>query len=349
MKGDLLMEWNEEKEKELLISYKRRFSLRFTLKVVQVLVLLFVLYTLYMVALQAIYTYSKAGERLGFYQQLTLDWKYPQYIGLHVIQKQPEITPYLTQIVEVPVENTIGKEIAEVGNVTVKKSVLFPAVTADYSEVKESKQSYYFYLPTHPVSREVLSAVENPAVWEKLDMIHEGFVADLAFSTDDYYSPEEMNELLQPYDIDVLWMPLYMGESKMFDIDFTLHGENSLTFATEQWGLAGGRKVEKDGQYVIHHLHPNEYYGEDDISALEESQQLMLENMEMMLRNNKRLAEMLLQTSHLEERYNYVKENGFQVFGAVVTGPVKELLKLQEEKAIRGAQLGEVEIWNWSE
>ena len=40
-------------------------------------------------------------------------------------------------------------------------------------------------------------------------------------------------------------------------------------------------------------------------------------------------------------------ENGFTVYEAVVTGPVKELLKLADEEKIQGEQLGEVELWNW--
>lgn len=348
MKGDITMAWNEEKEKEILTSYKRKFSLRFTLKIIQVLFVLFMVYTFYMVGIEALYKYSKVGERLGYYQQLTLDWKYPQFTGRHFIEEKPKITPYLTQIIEVPVEHTVGKERAEIGYITVRKSLLFPAVTADYSEANKNEHPFTFYLPSNPVTGKALTAIENEAVWEKLDMIHEGFVADIAFSMDHYYSPEELSELLQPYDIDVLWMPLYMGEGKAYD-DIVSNDENLLTFGTDQWGLAPGRDVDENGQYVIERLHLDEYYGDNNVSALEESQQLMLENMQIMLQEDKATAEALLQTDHLEERYLYIKENGFQVFGAVVTGPVKELLKLQEEKVIRGAQLGEVTIWNWSE
>ncbi|WP_084221770.1 MULTISPECIES: anti sigma factor C-terminal domain-containing protein [Mesobacillus] len=40
---------------------------------------------------------------------------------------------------------------------------------------------------------------------------------------------------------------------------------------------------------------------------------------------------------------------GFQVYGAVVTGPVKELLKLKENRQIQGANLGDMTYWNWTE
>lgn len=42
-----------------------------------------------------------------------------------------------------------------------------------------------------------------------------------------------------------------------------------------------------------------------------------------------------------------LKENGFKVYGADVTGPVKALLKLQEEETFRTVKVGEFDYWNW--
>lgn len=57
--------------------------------------------------------------------------------------------------------------------------------------------------------------------------------------------------------------------------------------------------------------------------------------------------ETFLGLDHLQERYDYLQEYGFQVYGAVVTGPVKELLKLKDVEEIQGVQLGKLEYWNW--
>jgi len=48
----------------------------------------------------------------------------------------------------------------------------------------------------------------------------------------------------------------------------------------------------------------------------------------------------------LQERYDYLKKNGFQVYGAVVTGPTKELLKLKNLEGISNEMLGDVELMN---
>ncbi len=52
-------------------------------------------------------------------------------------------------------------------------------------------------------------------------------------------------------------------------------------------------------------------------------------------------------TLALEERVPYLKKNGIHVYGAVVTGPTRELRKLQKNEAIRTMKVGEVKLWNW--
>lgn len=49
----------------------------------------------------------------------------------------------------------------------------------------------------------------------------------------------------------------------------------------------------------------------------------------------------------LDKRYQYVKDNGVKVYGMVITGPSKELLKLQNSPHVRYATLGDIEVWNW--
>ena len=51
---------------------------------------------------------------------------------------------------------------------------------------------------------------------------------------------------------------------------------------------------------------------------------------------------------YLEERMNYLEDNGFYHYGAVITGPTKELLQLQEEELISTIMVDEIAFWNWS-
>lgn len=42
-----------------------------------------------------------------------------------------------------------------------------------------------------------------------------------------------------------------------------------------------------------------------------------------------------------------MKENGVNMFGVVVTGPTREILKLKDEQWVGGMKVGEVRLWNW--
>ena len=49
----------------------------------------------------------------------------------------------------------------------------------------------------------------------------------------------------------------------------------------------------------------------------------------------------------LSKRIKYLESNGFQHYGVVITGPTKEVLKLQEETWVGELVVDEVSFWNW--
>ena len=50
----------------------------------------------------------------------------------------------------------------------------------------------------------------------------------------------------------------------------------------------------------------------------------------------------------LQERTNYIKKNGIQVYGVVITGPKNEILAFKKWNMIRSMKVGEVKLWNWA-
>ena len=216
---------------------------------------------------------------------------------------------------------------------------IFPKNYTEYLKPKTERE-HNFYLPEHPKTGNKLEANEKPGVWTKLDKVHEGTVAELSFSTKSYMTPEEMLEFLKPYDLDVLWMPLYTGEMKGFEPGSWSGGGNTLS--VEPIGFTGGR----DAHDGYNSTSKNLLYEE----RTDENKKRMLKQMKNLLENESTsYQENFLGLSHLEERYNYLMKEGFQVYGAVVTGPVKELLKLKENEQIQGANLGDMSYWNWTE
>ncbi len=69
------------------------------------------------------------------------------------------------------------------------------------------------------------------------------------------------------------------------------------------------------------------------------------------LTENEKIAKRYLydidRETSLSDRLMYVEEHGVHTYGVVVTGPTKELLRLQENEQVHYVRLGDVDLWNW--
>ncbi|WP_139063872.1 MULTISPECIES: anti sigma factor C-terminal domain-containing protein [unclassified Bacillus (in: firmicutes)] len=50
---------------------------------------------------------------------------------------------------------------------------------------------------------------------------------------------------------------------------------------------------------------------------------------------------------NLSKRIQYMEKHGYKHYGAVITGPTKEVLKLQDEGKVSELEVDEIEFWNW--
>jgi hypothetical protein len=50
---------------------------------------------------------------------------------------------------------------------------------------------------------------------------------------------------------------------------------------------------------------------------------------------------------HLQQKLEYIDKNGVKIYGVVITGPSKEILKLKEEEWVKGINVEKVALWNW--
>lgn len=307
----------------------------------------FMLFAIYNIVISVIFLSGNHGSRLQFYEELAIDWTEPELTAALSSLEGIEISALLTQRVEVPVYKRIGMENYPAGIAKVEKPFFVSQTRVELTEQLYSERAEYsemeFYLPEELDPDEDNWAEYDRAdpqngsdwddqTWERLDKIHAGNVATLGFSMYEGSSSKDMLSLFEPYDIDVLWLPIYMGENDAY-ID---------EIWPRPWGLTGVRETSADfsSGSLTYGLHADE---------LEESEKAMLKNMNWMLEDNPKLAEKLLETNHLQERYDYLQEHGFIAYGAVVTGPVKELLKLKEIDGLHSPMIGDITYWNWLE
>lgn len=333
-----MTEWNEALEKKIL--KKSRFVL--TMRILRLLVLGMLLYVVYMIALTFLADGLKVAEENDYYTKLALDWTVPNVRGAFGFEEE-EISPLATSEFSYPLIRTVGKEEVIVGEAQVTKSLVNSLSSIEYqTPSRDELDRFFFFYPEDPRNGNSMEAYGQPDVWGTLDKLHEGTVAEIAFSTDRFMTPEELITQLEPYDIDILWMPLHTGEFETFTPGAWGGGGDDLSVNTV-FGLTGGQSASDDFQSFssIYRL---------DSETIQDSKQMMMANMETLLEEKSAsYYERFLGLSYLNERYEYMEENGFMAYGAVVTGPVKELLKLEEEAMVAGEQLGQVELWNWED
>ncbi|MGM9944366.1 MAG: anti sigma factor C-terminal domain-containing protein [Lysinibacillus sp.] len=329
-------EWSNGLENKIL--KKPKWAL--TIKIIRVFVALLLIYAVYMIGLSMAIDQLDSERKHTYYSQVAIEWTVPNVRGVHHTEML-ELSPFGTQTFRYNLVKMVGHEEVIVGDVTMKKALFNPFSQLKITHLgKEQLSSFSFSLPEDPRTGEKLFADSGQSdVWTRLEKLPEGTVGELAFSTTSFMSPEELIELLKDYELDILWMPLYTGEF-LDDRPLSWSGGGSSISISGVIGLSGGRDhgAEFDSFTRINN---------STADNIEDSKRMMLKNMEELLAMNKSYYGGLLGLNALQQQYTYIQDEGFIAYGAVVTGPVKELLKLKELETIQSVQLGEVELWNW--
>ncbi|MCC3355647.1 anti-sigma factor [Bacillus sp. REN16] len=330
-----MTEWNKDLEKRIL--KKSRFTLAF--RIIRILLVVLFIYAIYMIFVNIIADKMDVGKEAMYYSSLALEWTVPNVRGDFDI-KEEEMTSFGTKRLSYNLLKKVGIKDLVIGEAEVTKRLSSHYSNITYSHPGLQQLSEFsFSLPEDPRTNRKLDANTSPHVWGSLEMLPEGTVGELAFSTDSFMESEKLIANLREFDIHILWMPLYTGEFVNFE-PYGWSGSNNLIMVSDVIGLTGG--IDHDENF-----HQTLRINRLDESSVKESKQLMLDNMEELLGKTESYYERFLGLGHLKEKYQYLQEEGFTVYGAVVTGPVKELLKLKEASFIQGEQLGEVELWNW--
>lgn len=332
-------EWSEEKERNIL----KRSKWLLTIKIIKILLIIGLCYAIYMVSITVISKMRGTELEDEYYMKVATSMKYPNIFVKDQWFQDESINAFGTREFSASLVKYVGKEESLVVNVKIKKGLInrFSSIRFQDSGLQALSHLSSFVLPNEGNKQEDAEPETTQFVWQQLEKLHEGTVSELKFTTHEFMSPEDLLEKLAPYDLDVLWMPLFTGEFESFEpSSYGRTGEKVEIL--DKIGLYGGHGHGANGDFNyrtnIHTLQSE---------TIHESKQLLLDNMEEMLDKGSSYYKEFLRMNFLEERYKYLQENGFQVYGAVVTGPTKELLKLRSETGIHEVQLGDVALWNW--
>lgn len=201
------------------------------------------------------------------------------------------------------------------------------------------KKLFFRYPTDEKMTGDETAYLRTPA-WNAMSKLPEGTVSQLAISFDRPMTLKEYESLVAQhvfaYNMETSWLAVDTGaEARGHERD----GGNLLLSAGEVWGVSdraldyGDAPIQLQGdwdrrtatfmaemKYLAEHERLTDDIGEDLIFGRD---------------------------TRIAERYDYLQKHGVRIYGAVVTGPTKELLKLQAEKSITAAFLGKVDWWNW--
>lgn len=246
-----------------------------------------------------------------------------------------EIKPYFVAMGNYALQKQLGRESIVIGHLNVNQ--LFSSVLTRRQWADGSYQHYfYFYHPDQikdlsDNGRYLAAAAED--TWQALDILPEGTVAELALSFWQTYSIDQVKALLDEFDLDITWYALATGAEGT-----SRDRREPLSTNDGAWGMP------ELSRNMLSQYSPVS----DDDSAVREK--YFVESMKFLFENEKtarRIYQGDPQKLLLEQRYQYIKDNGIQVYGVVVTGPTKELLKLQNLESVHSPALGDVGLWNW--
>lgn len=231
---------------------------------------------------------------------------------------------FLSMNINFDVFKRIGKEDYKVGDYKIDYMLNNPSspernllLERPLDNIPQPETEYMF----HPSAS---IPYEREREWNILDGLPDGTVSELYVSFSELLNPDEIEEIVGR-EIDVRWFAVNSGlEDRQMDgngLPITPLGYPAQIDRTI-WSPFDGRDNSNEEVFI------------EILDFLKEN-----EESATVLARAKSLA--------LEERVSYIKENGIEVYGAVITGPTPELRTLQENEKVRSIKVGEVKLWNW--
>ncbi|SDZ26800.1 anti-sigma factor [Bacillus sp. 166amftsu] len=224
---------------------------------------------------------------------------------------------------------TVGKGEFKLG--TVQIDSFLSSVKVEQTWADTAYQQNLFFV--HPKTKEMTNFQEDTKkVWETLQKIPDGTVTELAISFDKSYTLQELEPILysvfeaQEMPPTPVWYALDTGLEAASD-------DHPRISSFEAFGFP-------------EHIH----FGNLETKQVKTKEEEVLEMMRILSQHEEIVKQVIQRSSkelNLQKQYQYVKKHGIKVYGIVITGPSKELLKLQNSPHVRDATLGDIEFWNW--
>jgi len=190
------------------------------------------------------------------------------------------------------------------------------------------------------------ATASNDAEWARLDKLPEGTVAEAYLSFSRLFATDELLRQLKDKNMAPVWFAADTGQEKQMGAVFSptgfpyspiWHPDDWQTDSVEEEKKGWGLKIVTRASSAP----PLDSYGSAELRN-----ENFLKTLRV-LRDYEAIAKQLAPHAEPAAALSYLESNGVNLYGAVVTGPSKEILKLKQEPWVASVEVGEVRLWNW--
>jgi len=192
----------------------------------------------------------------------------------------------------------------------------------------------------------------SEADWKRLKMLPEGTVAEAYVSYHKYFTTDELLAQFKDKNLEAVWFAVDIGNNNKFDhnngvitqpIGFPSspiwHSDDMTVTDISESKKGWGMKVTMRSTTT-----PSvDTNGDGDLRNANFMKTLKL------IQQYPSITKRLAPFHDIDGAISYVEEHGVRIFGAVLTGPTKELLKLKDDPLVSNIRIGEVTLWDWTD
>lgn len=237
------------------------------------------------------------------------------------------------------VKKRVGHDTIKVGELEVNflfSKMGFP-MRENFNHDTYARPNFYFRSSQDPMMSD----------WKMLEKLPEGTVVSAYISLAELMDTEEVFDAVEGKDFDLTWLVVDTGLETDIDRYVEPIGFPSSPIWHEDDMILGSREVEKGilGSKIISETHSSPEYEVGDTNILHEQ---FLKTLYFLKAHEKKANRLVFDKLELEERIQFIEDQGIKHYGIVITGPTKEILKLEQASWAGTVEVDEVSFWNWN-
>jgi len=333
---------NDKKTKELFLSNKKekraikvskwKASFQKALTATIIMILL----TFITSIMTSVFYAQGEPDRIEIYRDLVESTVAITEPNLNFRASNTNVGPFFTMKMKAKLIKKVGEEEVRAGDVDIKFLLGLPSnngVNLFYNNGN---------MFCHPNEQYVSDEFTN---WDRLEKLPEGTVAETYISFDKFYETDEVLKKFIDRDVDLLWFAVDTGKDKEY-----IHNAIGFPYYPiwhhDDW-ILGNRTVEKGKFFTRVVCESRSSPTVDSYGSADLRNENFIKTLKLVNEYESMAKKITFKIRNVQEKIDYIDENGVKLYGIVITGPSKEILKLKNEEWVRGINIEEVRLWNW--